>query len=353
MKAYGLKTHIWNNNLRCIVLLCLFPVLLLLLAYAGLLLFAGFGEGMSTQQGLVYAAQSMPSAAPVALGLSAGWFSVAFLGHQKMINMATKARGLSRREEPRAYLLLENLCISRGIVPAPKLMVIETEAMNAYASGISTKNYTITLTRGLMNNLDDAELEAVIAHELSHIKNNDVRLLIIAVIFVGIFSFIGEMIVRSTFRTNMPRTTRHRRSGEVNAAPLILIAFAIAAAAYLLAMLTRFALSRKREYMADAGAVELTKNPDAMISALRKISGRAQLTNVPADVREMAFENARTGFAGMFATHPPIEKRIDALIKYAGGRDYVPKPASRMHEASRSSRSNSAAGRRVFGRKPR
>jgi len=113
MKAYGLKTHIWNNNLRCIVLLCLFPVLLLLLAYAGLLLFAGFGEGMSTQQGLVYAAQSMPSAAPVALGLSAGWFSVAFLGHQKMINMATKARGLSRREEPR---LLTSFHISKTMM---------------------------------------------------------------------------------------------------------------------------------------------------------------------------------------------------------------------------------------------
>lgn len=177
------------------------------------------------------------------------------------------------------------------------------------------------------------------------------RLLIIAVIFVGIFSFIGEMVVRSTFRTNMPRTNRHRRSGDVNAAPLILIAFAIAAAAYLLAMLTRFALSRKRGYMADAGAVELTKNPDAMISALQKISGRAALPNVPADVREMAFENARTGFAGMFATHPPIEKRIAALMKYAGGQDYVPAPASRMEQAKRSAPKSPA--RHPFGRKGR
>lgn len=354
MQAYGLKTHIWNNNLRCILLLCLFPVLLLLLAYAGLVLYSGFDGSMSTEQGLVYAAQSMPAAAPIALGITAGWFSVAFLGHQKMINMATKAQSLSLRDEPRAYKLLENLCISRGIVPMPKLMVIETGAMNAYASGINTKNYAITLTRGLMDGLDDAELEAVIAHELSHIKNNDVRLLIVAVIFVGIFSFIGEMIVRSTFRTNMPRTTRHRRSGEVNAAPLILIAFAIAAAAYLLAMLTRFALSRKREYMADAGAVELTKNPDAMISALQKISGRAALNHVPADVREMAFENPRAGFAGMFATHPPIEKRIAALRKYAGGRDYVPAPASRMEQAkNRTATQSRRPPRRVFGRKGR
>lgn len=158
MQAYGLKTHIWNNNLRCILLLCLFPVLLLLRANAGMLLFAAFGQGLSTGDGLLYAAQSIPAAAPTALGISAAWFSVAFLGHQKMINLATKAMGLSKREEPRAYLLLENLCISRGIVPSPKLMVIETEAMNAYASGINTKNYAITLTRGLMDNLDDNEL---------------------------------------------------------------------------------------------------------------------------------------------------------------------------------------------------
>ena len=353
MQAYGLKTHIWNNNLRCILLLCLFPVLLLLLAYAGVILYAGFATDMGTASGLAYAAQQMPAIAPAALGISVGWFGIAFMGHQKMINLSTGARALSIRDEPRAYKLLENLCISRGIVPMPKLMVIETPAMNAYASGINTKNYAITLTRGLMNQLDDNELECVIAHELSHIKNNDVRLLIIAVIFVGIFSFIGEMVVRSTFRTNMPRTTRHRRSGEVNAAPLILIAFAIAAIAYLLALFTRFALSRKREYMADAGAVELTKNPDAMISALRKISGRAALPNVPADVREMAFENPRTGFAGMFATHPPIEKRIAALQKYAGGRDYVPAPQSRMQEAQRSNRSNTGnPPRRVFGRRP-
>jgi heat shock protein HtpX len=121
------------------------------------------------------------------------------------------------------------------------------------------------------------------------------------------------------FRTNLPRTSRSRRGGEVNAAVLILIAVAIIAISYGLAMLIRFALSRKREYLADAGSVELTKNPDAMIRALQKISGRAKL-NAPAEVREMAFENPRVGITGMFATHPPIEKRIQALEKFAGGR---------------------------------
>ena len=320
IQAYGLKTHIWNNNFRSVMLLVLFPVLLLALAYALTLLWVGFTADMTTAEGLNYAASVMPAAAPIALGAAGGWFAIAFLGHQAMIDLATKSKSVTPSQEPRAYNMLENLCISRGIT-TPKLKIINTPVMNAYASGIRDSNYTITLTRGLMENLDDEELEAVIAHELTHIRNRDVRLLIIAVIFVGIFSFFGEGVVRSVMRTNISRTDHHRRSGGGNAGALIFFALAIIAVSYGLAMLTRFALSRKREYMADAGAVELTKNPDAMIRALQKISGHAELKNVPAEVREMAFENPRTGFAGIFATHPPIEKRIAALVDYAGGRD--------------------------------
>lgn len=318
MGSYGLKTHIWNNNLKSIALLFLFPVLILALVYAGLLLWAGFVEGGSAAQGFGFAADMLPTAIPYTLVGVGAWFGVAFLGHQALIDAATKSRSLNKSEEPRAYLLLENLCISRGIT-TPRLKVIETDVMNAFASGIREKNYTITLTRGLLNSLDDEELEAVIGHELSHIRNKDVRLLIIAIIFVGIISFFGEGIVRGLMRNNMPRTNRTRRGGEVNAAVLILIGVAIIAISYGLAMLVRFALSRKREYLADAGSVELTKNPDGMIRALQKISGHAQL-NAPAEIREMAFENPRVGISGLFATHPPIEKRIEALVKFAGGR---------------------------------
>ena len=318
IKAYGLKTHIWNNNLRSVLLLIFFPVLILLLAYAFTLLWTSFATDLSADQGLAYAFSKMPSVAPMAIGGAGGWFVVAFLGHQAMIDMATKSRSVTISEEPRAYRMLENLSISRGQL-TPKLKIIETPVMNAFASGVRDKNYTVTLTRGLMNNLDDEELEAVIAHELSHIRNKDVRLLIIAIIFVGIFSFVGESLVRNIFRTNLPRSDHHRRSGGGNAGALIFFAIVIIGVSYLLAMLTRFALSRKREFMADAGAVELTKNPDAMIRALQKISGRAELSGVPAEVKEMAFENPRVGLAGVFATHPPIEKRIEALVKYGGG----------------------------------
>jgi len=334
MGAYGLKSHIWNNNFKSISLLILFPLLILALVFAALLLWAGYIDGASTEAGFSYALDTFPNAIPFTLAGVGTWFGVAFMGHQAMIDAATKSKSVTKNEEPRAYKLLENLCISRGIT-TPKLKIIETEQMNAFASGIRDKNYTITLTRGLMNYLDDKELEAVIAHELSHIKNKDVRLLIISVIFVGIISFFGEIVVRGMFRTNMPRTNRTRRGGEVNAAVLIMIAVAIIAVSYGLAMMIRFALSRKREYLADAGSVELTKNPDAMIRALQKISGNAKL-NAPAEVREMAFENPKTGIADLIATHPPIEKRIEALTKFAGGRvDTESRPVSRRAEPAR------------------
>lgn len=320
MGAYGLKTHIWNNNLRCAFLLILFPILLLLLAFAAVLLWTGYTQNMAVDEGLSYALTVMPQAAPIALGASGAWFAVAFMGHQAMIDKATGSQSVTKSQEPRAYKLLENLCISRGIT-MPKLKVMETPMMNAFASGINTKNYTIALTRGLMDHLDDEELEAVIAHELSHIENRDVRTMIIAVVFVGIFAFFGEMIIRNMFRVHMPRSNHHRRSGGGNAGALIFFAIAIMGFTYFFAVMIRFALSRKREYIADAGAVELTKNPDAMIRALEKISGNAKLANIPAEVREMAIENPRSGFAGLFATHPPIDKRIKALVKFAAGRE--------------------------------
>ncbi len=347
MGAYGLKTHIWNNNFKSILLLILFPVLVLGLVYAGLLLWAGYVEGRSTYGGFAFAADAMPTAVPMTLAGVGAWFGVAFMGHQALIDRATKAKSVSANDEPRAYKLLENLCISRGIV-MPRLKIIETDVMNAYASGIRTKNYTITLTRGLMNALDDEELEAVIAHELTHIRNKDVRLLIISVIFVGIISFFGQGVVRGMFRTNMRRTTRARRSGEGNAAVLILIALAIIIISYALAMLIRFALSRKREYLADAGSVELTKNPDAMIRALQKISGNAKL-DAPADIREMAIENPRVGISDWFATHPPIEKRIAALVKYAGGRNNSKSRPKRRPAGT--SKPEQTTPRRPFGRR--
>lgn len=332
LSASGLRTHIWNNNLRSILLLAGFPLLLIAIGFAFAVLWGG--QAVTAQQGWRGTRPSVgtehsvadalgavlangPMIALVSLAITAVWFIIAWFFHTAIIQASTGARSVTRAKEPELYNLLENLCISRGMT-MPRLAVIETGALNAYASGVRESQYTVTVTRGLMQTLDRAELEAVLAHELSHIRHGDVRLLVIAVIFVGIISFAGELMFRSLFMRSVRRSGSNRQGR--NGAALVFIALAIVAVAYGLAILIRFSLSRRREYMADAGAVELTRNPDAMISALMKISGRSEVDKAPDEVREMFIDNPRTGFMGFFATHPTIDQRIDALVDYADGQ---------------------------------
>jgi len=332
--AYGLQTHIWNNNWKTVLLMAGFPVLLLLLTYALFLLFAGFA-GMSVGNDpvagyFIWAGEALAQAWPFAIAGAILWFGIAYAFYQNIIDAATGAKKVERIAEPKLYNLLENLCISRGIT-MPALRIMETDALNAFATGLHKGQYSITVTRGLMNSLNDEELEAVLAHELTHIRNADVRLLVIAVIFVGIFSFVGELGFRSLRFGSVGGSSSRRSSGGRDsgggAIIAILVALVIIAIAYALAIVIRFALSRRREYLADAGAVELTKNPDAMISALQKISGNSVVANAPSEVREMFIENPHSDFASIFATHPPIAKRIEALAKFAGGRVAAPEAA--------------------------
>jgi heat shock protein HtpX len=320
--AYGLQTHIWNNNWKTVLLMAGFPVLLLLVTYALFLLFAGFSGatvgGDPVAGPFIWAGEALAQAWPFAIAGAILWFGIAYAFYQGIIDAATGARRVERRDEPKLYNLLENLCISRGIT-MPALRIMETEGLNAFATGLHEGQYSITVTRGLMNTLTDEEIEAVLAHELTHVRNRDVRLLVIAVVFVGIFSFVGELAFRGLLRSGGVRTRRSSGRDSGGQAIAIIAALAIIAIAYALAIVIRFALSRRREYLADAGAVELTKNPDAMISALQKISGNAAV-NAPSEVREMFIENPHADFASLFATHPPIAKRIEALAKYAGGR---------------------------------
>jgi heat shock protein HtpX len=228
---------------------------------------------------------------------------------------------------------LENLCISRGIT-MPKLKIIETPALNAFASGMNEKQYSVTVTSGLVEALDDAELEAVLGHELTHIRNGDVRMLVIAVIIAGVISFFAEMFFRMFFyaRWSGGRSDDSDR-GKGGGGIAIVIAIALIALAWFLSVVIRFALSRRREYLADAGSVELTKNPDAMISALRKIENRGDLEGATSGVMEMCIDNPRSGFENLFDTHPAVDARVDALVRYAGGHDPGPLAVPQYDEA--------------------
>src|SRR6202521_2316873 len=245
-----------------------------------------------------------------------------------MIEALRGGREVTRQEQPRLYNLLENLCISRGIT-MPKLKIIDTPALNAFATGLDEKQYAITVTRGLMEALDDAELEAVLGHELTHIRNGEVRLLVVAVVIAGVISFFAELVFRMFFQSGMFWGGRRGggdsdRKGSGGAFFAIIIAVVLIAVSWFLSIAIRFALSRKREYLADAGSVELTKNPDAMISALRKIEGRGDLEGANSAVMEMCIDNPRQDFSNIFDTHPPVEARIDALVRFAGGHDPGP-----------------------------
>jgi len=247
------------------------------------------------------------------------WFIVAYFNHSAMIKAATGSKPLERKENKRVYNLVENLCIAVGM-KMPAVNIIEDDSLNAFASGIDERTYTISLSRGIINKLTDEELEAVIAHELTHIRNRDVRLLIISIVFVGIFAFIAEAIFRSIRFSSVG--SRGKKGGGGIA---ILIALVLAIIGYFVAVLIRFAISRKREYLADAGAAELTKRPLALASALRKVAQDPTIEAVKrADVAQMFIENPQLGlkkehvspFASLFATHPPIEKRIAILEQF-------------------------------------
>jgi heat shock protein HtpX len=333
LSAVGLQTHIWNNNAKSVALLMGYPLLLLLMLwmfFAGLTLF-GQPQG---NDGMALAAaagwQGVTQYWYHVLGFAAVWFVIAWLFHQNMVNMSTGARKLTRAENPRIYNLLENLCISRGIT-MPKLYMIDTPVLNAYASGLSEKSYAITVTAGIVEALNDAELEAVLAHELTHVMNRDVRLLIIGVIFAGMISFFAEMLFRSMVYGSHRSYSRDRRSSG----HIIIVAMVVLAVGYIFSLVIRMAISRKREYLADAGAVELTKNPNAMVSALQKISGKAKMEDVPAEVQQMFIENPPSAF-GMFDTHPSIEARIWALQQYAGAAADIPQRKSPWQRAPRS-----------------
>jgi heat shock protein HtpX len=174
-----------------------------------------------------------------------------------------------------------------------------------------------------MNSLSKDELEAVLAHELTHVINHDVRTMVVASIFAGIITVLAELFFRILLRSGGGRSRSSSKSsgkGGGGAIVVLVIAVAIAAIGYILAIVIRMSLSRSREFVADAGSVELTKNPDAMISALRKVAGSSELEG-PEQLRGMYLNNHETGFNRLFASHPPIEKRIDALVQFAGGRD--------------------------------
>lgn len=334
MAAYGLYTHIASNKLRSMLLLAGLFLLIYVLVYAGALLTeVAVNSNRSVNDYLMLAARDLVKAFPYATAAAALWIVIAYFFHQNMIDAVTGGEDVTRKQQPRLYNLLENLCVSRGI-PMPKLKIMESDARNAFASGLNRRQYAITVTTGLIKALDDQELEAVLGHELTHIRNGDVQLMVTAVIIAGVVGFFGELFFRmftnlswnssgssSSSRSSSSSSSDSNSKGGGGAIVVVILAVVLILLAWLLSQVVKLALSRSRELLADAGSVELTKNPDAMISALRKIENRGELQGATSAVMELCIDNPREGFADLFATHPSVDSRVQALVKYAGGRD--------------------------------
>lgn len=345
----GLNTHIWNNNIRSVLLLAFYPVLMLGMLWGICFL---IGAGLMPQPGLYGAAEAgfdfrRPARfatgmaieyAPLVLAVVAIWFLIAWFFNTRMVRSLAHSHPVTRKQEPALYNMLENLCISAGMT-MPKLEIIETHARNAFASGVDQRSYTITLTRGLLGALTADEVEAVLAHELTHIRNRDVRLLIVSVIFTGMLGFAAQM-AWSSFRYNLwagsgPSYARSRRqNSSLPVTVFILGVMAILWLGYIATLFTRFALSRRREFMADAGAVQLTKSPESMMRALMRIAQRDAIPEVTGDIAMMCIENSQP-FLGLFATHPPIAARIRAISETTGTPLPPPPSAHRAPDTER------------------
>ncbi len=312
----GLKTHIWNNNLRSMLLLVVYPFILMGIVWA--IAATGGKLGMHGVDPITYANRIIYAHWPTIVTVVAVWFTIAWFFNTSMVRMVSNARPVTRSEEPELYNLLENLCIARGMT-MPKIDVIDSPAMNAFASGVTDSTYRITVTRGLLETLQPDEVEAVLGHELTHIINRDVRLMMVCIIFTGMIGFAAQMLWSGMRHAIwIPRSANHgNRKGSGSMIILYFATLAILLVGYLASTLARFALSRSREYMADAGSIELTKNPDAMMRALMRISGHDRIPQATDDIALMCIENTKP-FLGLFTTHPSIESRLAAISRTTG-----------------------------------
>lgn len=327
MKYVGIHTQQVRNNTRSMLLLCFFPLLILAMVWLFFFIVrtSGGGEGVSAYQ-IKEINYLWAQTIPWVVGIVGIWFAIAYFSNASMVRHATGARPLERRENPRVYNIVENLCMTCGM-DMPKINVIDDPQLNAFASGIDKNSYTVTVTTGICDRLNDDELAGVIGHELTHIRNKDTRLLIVSIVFVGILSTVCSLVLRMLWNNMLFGGSSRRRDDKNNALSAVVvlgIAALVAALGYFFALLTRFAISRKREFMADAGGAELCGQPLALASALRKISGDPGLQHVERDDIAQLYivhpqslaEGVGAWFSGLFSTHPDTAERIRILENF-------------------------------------
>ncbi len=281
-----------------------------LMMFAFVFVLGGFATVIALAIGLPW------QAAPfvfVGLGVYAAF---SYYASSSIALAVSSAHEVSKEDEPEYYRIVENLCIGSGL-PMPKVYVIEDSAPNAFATGRDPKHASITATRGILNKLDKSELEGVIAHEMSHIGNYDIRIMTITVVLVGLVALLSDFFMRWTWFGSGSRKNNDDRNGNLQ---LILFAVAIlfAILAPIVAQVIQLAISRRREYLADASGALLCRNPDALARALEKITADPEpLEEANKATAHLYFANPlhdhKSFLNGLFDTHPPVEERIRLL----------------------------------------
>ena len=327
--------HITQSKRRSWLLVLLFPATIFLWFYVGAWGYWWFSVGSykydKATDSLVRVSravsvmdlvnQTMLEILPWLAAAVVIWMLVSYFCGDKMLMYFSAATEVTRNEEPEAYRLTENLCISQGM-SMPRLCVINDRSLNAFAVGRDPQTAAIVLTRGIIDKLERVELEGVIAHELAHIQNNDTRLMLLAVVYVSFFTFLSEVCFHWALLSAKRVETRHGRpSAVVGAAAFAVLGVFLAVYGFLVAPLVRLALSRTREYLADASAALMTRHPLALASALQKISKdpRVEILDAHASMSAMCIADPldSTGvfgfLAGLRASHPPAFERIRRL----------------------------------------
>lgn len=262
---------------------------------------------------LSYAIEGGEIFVPIAVVFTIASSFIGFYAGDRIVLSSTGAVQISKEDDPELYTTVENLAITAGL-PMPRVYVIPDNALNAFATGRDPAHASVAITLGLRKQLTKTELEAVMGHELSHVKNYDIRVMLLAAVLFGIVVLLADILWRAAFSGR-----RNRRDGSIYILPIVLVAALLAPIA---AQLIKFAISRRREFLADADSVMLTRYPEAMISALQKISQSPVLAgHHEATAHLFIYSPLRGGgISRLFSTHPPIEERIAALRQAANIR---------------------------------
>ena len=309
----NLYNEIASNKRKTVFLILLFPLVLAGLVYATVFLVYYFKASSSPNATMYlhefnYVASIIIAVTTV---LSLIWTAIVWFTGDQIILDSAGAQEISRATHPEIFVLVENLTIASGL-PLPRIYIMDDNSLNAFATGRDPEHASLALTKGIIKKLNRAELEGVIGHELGHIANRDIRLTMLVATAIGAISLMGQILLRFAARNK-----GGKNGGQIK---IILLVIGLVLIIYgaVFAPLIMFALSRRREYQADATSAYITRNPEGLASALEKISTDSRVEALDGKSLVAAACIAFPGedglsLASLFATHPPIEDRIKKL----------------------------------------